>query len=168
MNKKNFIKLARLVAKFAEVSTDKGILIYDGELAVGAEVVTEDGETPEDGEYSLEDGTVLVVAEGKVSELREPEVKEEEPAEEVSEELEEAVPAEEPAVEPAPEEADKDIKIAELEAKISEYEATIEALNNKIKELEDAAEAPKEEPVALSAVAMPKPIKESGALKYFK
>ena len=164
MNKKNFIKLARLVAKFAEVSTDKGVLIYDGELAEGVEVVNEDGENPEDGEYALEDGTILVVSEGKVSEIK----KAEEPAEEeVKEEPieEEAVP--EPVEEPiVPDE--KDALISELQAKLAEYEAYIAELENKVKELEDKAEAPKEDAVSLAAVAQPKSYKNNGALKYFQ
>lgn len=168
MNKKNFIKLARLVAKFAEVSTDKGILIYDGELSEGVEVVNEDGENPEDGEYALEDGTILVVSEGKVSEIK----KAEDPAEE---EVKEA-PIEEEAVPEAPEAPEeepivpdeKDALISELQAKIAEYEAHITELENKIKELEDKAEAPKEDAVSLAAVAQPNSYKNSGALKYFQ
>ena len=171
MNKKNFIKLARLIAKFAEVTTDKGTLIYDDELAVGIEVTDENGEVPADGEYTAEDGRIIVVAEGKVAELREPEPEEtvDDAVEEVVE-AEEEVPAEEVAPEAeAPAEPDeKDILIAELQAKVAEYETTITELENKIKELEDAAEAPVEEPVALSAVAQQKTSKSSGALKYFE
>lgn len=156
MNKKNFIKLARLVAKFAEVATDKGVLILDGELAVGEEVVTEDAENVEDGEYTLEDGTVLVIKESKIAEIKP--VEEEEPEEEL-----EATPAEEPeAADP------KDEKIAELEAKVAEYETKIAELENKIKELEDAAEAPKEEGIKLSAIAQQNNGKKSNALKYFE
>ena len=174
MNKKNFIKLARLIAKFAEVTTDKGTLIYDDELAVGIEVTDENGEVPADGEYTAEDGRIIVVAEGKVTELREPEPEEtvDDAVEEVVE-AEEEVPAEEvtpaePEAEPIQEPDEKDILIAELQAKVAEYETTISELENKIKELEDAAEAPVEEPVALSAVAQQKIVKSSGALKYFE
>ena len=174
MNKKNFIKLARLIAKFAEVTTDKGTLIYDDELAVGIEVTDENGEVPADGEYTAEDGRIIVVAEGKVTELRDPEPEEtvDDAVEEVVE-AEEEVPAEEvaptePEPEPVQEPDEKDILIAELQAKVAEYETTIAELENKIKELEDAAEAPVEEPVALSAVAQQKNVKSSGALKYFE
>lgn len=165
MNKKNFIKLARLVAKFAEVSTDKGVLIYDGELAEGVEVVNEDGENPADGEYALEDGTILVVSEGKVSEIK----KVEDPVEEeVKEEhIEEEAVLEDPTEEPiVPDE--KDALISELQAKLAEYEAYIAELENKVKELEDKAEAPKEDAVSLSAIAQPKSYKNNGALKYFQ
>ena len=172
MNKKNFIKLARLIAKFAEVTTDKGTLIYDDELAVGIEVTDENGEVPADGEYTAEDGRIIVVADGKVTELREPEPEEtvDDAVEEVveAEEAEEAVPAEpEPEPEPIQEPDEKDILIAELQAKLAEYETTITELENKIKELEDAAEKPVEEPVSLSAVVQQKTSK-SGALKYFE
>lgn len=174
MNKKNFIKLARLIAKFAEVTTDKGTLIYDEELAVGIEVTDENGEVPADGEYTAEDGRIIVVAEGKVTELREPEpeetvddaVEEVVEAEEAEPTAEEVVPAE-PEAEPIQEPDEKDILIAELQAKLAEYETTISELENKIKELEDAAESPVEEPVALSAVVQQKTSK-SGALKYFE
>lgn len=162
MNKKNFIKLARLVAKFAEVKTDKGVLIYDGELAAGVEVTNEEGEAVEDGEYILEDGRTVVIAESKVLEIKEVEdvnKDEETPEETLEEALEEVTP--EAPVEPDP----KDVEIEQLKAKIAEYEATIEQLNNKIKELEDAAEAPKEEPIQMAAVAQSH--KSSGALKYF-
>lgn len=164
MNKKNFIKLARLVAKFAEVVTDKGVLILDGELAVGEEVVTEDAENVEDGEYTLEDGTVLVIKESKIAEIKPVEEEEPEAPAPAEEELEET-PAEEPEA-PTPDE--KDEKIAELEAKVAEYETKIAELENKIKELEDAAEAPKEEGIKLSAIAQQNNGKKSNALKYFE
>ena len=172
MNKKNFIKLARLIAKFAEVTTDKGTLIYDDELAVGIEVTDENGEVPADGEYTAEDGRIIVITEGKVTELRDPE-----PEETVDDAVEEVVEAEdaepieptepEPEPEPVQEPDEKDILIAELQAKLAEYETTITELENKIKELEDAAEKPVEEPVSLSAVVQQKTSK-SGALKYFE
>ena len=68
----------------ASVATDKGDLLYDGELAVGTEVFVADAEgsqvAAEEGEYVLEDGTIIKVAEGKVAEIVEP--AEEETAEE--------------------------------------------------------------------------------------
>ena len=77
MNKKNLLrKLRQMVAEFASVTTDKGILAWDGEeeLKVGDAVFIEDSEgnrsTPEDGDYTTEDGRVIVVAGGKVTEIR--------------------------------------------------------------------------------------------------
>lgn len=85
--KKTFEKiketLAKIVSKFTQVTTDKGVLTYEGELEVGKDVymLHEDGEVTdvEDGEYVAEDGRVIVVADSKVAEVREPEA-EKEPA----------------------------------------------------------------------------------------
>lgn len=57
------------------ITTDKGVLSYTGELAVGTEVsiTAEDGtvSAAPDGEYVAEDGRTIVVVDGKVSEIRE-------------------------------------------------------------------------------------------------
>lgn len=76
------IKLAlqNILAQFSKVSTDKGILQYDGdELVEGIDVRLFDTETeteskPEDGEYYLgeEDGRKLVVEDGKITKIIEP------------------------------------------------------------------------------------------------
>lgn len=74
---------------FAAVATDKGDLSWDGEdeLKAGDAVFQErDGERvpAEDGEYKTEDGKVIVVVEGVVAEIRDPEAEvapEAEPAE---------------------------------------------------------------------------------------
>lgn len=70
----------------ASVATDKGDLLYEGELAEGTEVFVVDAEgnqiPAEDGDYILEDGRTIKVAEGKVAEIVEPETEEETPAEE--------------------------------------------------------------------------------------
>lgn len=122
--KQKAIALLRAIAKFGAVSTDKGLLVWDGEdePAVGLAVFVEDSEgnrTPaEDGEYALEDGTVLVVADGKISEIREAE---EESAEEPNVEA-----AEEPAPEQEPEApADNDI-----ERRLSRLESELEQIAN--------------------------------------
>ena len=71
--------LARLLAQFGAVTTDRGILVWDGEddLAEGVAVFIEDEEgnrTPaEDGDYVTADNKTIVVAEGKVAEIRDPE-----------------------------------------------------------------------------------------------
>ena len=89
-------KLAKAMLKesFAATKTDKAVLVHETEeLNVGTEVFVEDEEgnrTPaEDGIYTLEDGTQIKVAEGKVEEIIEPtEV-------EAAEETPEETPAEE-------------------------------------------------------------------------
>lgn len=154
MNKKNFIKLARLIAKFAEVNTDRGVLIYDGELSEGVEVTNEEGEAVEDGEYKLEDGRVVVVVESKIAEVKVPE--EEAVVEEALEEVEAPVDPVDP----------KDEEIEDLKRQLEEKDATIAALESRIKELEDAEEAPVEDPLELKQSAQ-QPTRRSGALKYF-
>lgn len=182
MNTKlNKIKLAlqKLIAEsFAQVSTTKGIIAWDGDTelpAVDDVVYTLDEEgnqiVAEDGEYGLDDGTVIVVSEAKVTEIREPEKGEEEPVEEPStpeteETTEEPVeepqneeeepkneeteePAEEPAAEETVEEQidERDARIAELEGAVAERDARIAELEARIKELENkpAAESATEE-----------------------
>lgn len=71
------LALKYVMAKLESQMTDKGELSYEGELAVGVEVFIpgEDGEpqAAPDGEYKTEDGMIIVVEEGKVAEIREPE-----------------------------------------------------------------------------------------------
>lgn len=87
------LALKFVMAKLASEKTDKGELSFEGELAVGTEVfVANEAGEPEaapDGEYTAEDGKVIVVADGKVTEIRDAEP---EPAQE---------PEPEPAQEPA-------------------------------------------------------------------
>lgn len=76
-NRNNLLrKLGRMLASFASVTTDKGIIAWDGDedLKAGDRVYIEDAEgerTPAaDGDYTTEDGKVIVVAEGVVAEIR--------------------------------------------------------------------------------------------------
>lgn len=163
--KKNFLlKLAKMVMKFAEIETDKGALIYEGELAEGTEVFVEiEGELvpAEDGEYKFENKTITVT-EGKVEKIVE---------EEVEENIEpEDIKQEEPVEDEKPIEED----VEALKARITELEAIIAERDARIAELE-AQLAEKEEQLAMS-VAKPahKEVKdlvitnkENKALKYF-
>lgn len=93
MSKLNRIKaaLAKALQAFASITTDKGILNWDGDddLKAGDRVylLDEAGERSDvpDGDYTTEDGKVIVVADGVVAEIRDAaaEVAPEEPAEEV-------------------------------------------------------------------------------------
>ena len=82
--------LARLLAEFGNISTDKGVLAWDGDedLKEGDAVYIEDAdgnrETAPDGDYVTTDAKTVVVADGKVAEIRDPEaeVAPEEPAQE--------------------------------------------------------------------------------------
>lgn len=142
MNKK-FLALARLIMKFAEVKTDKGSLILEGELELDAPVQIEDADgnvvAAPDGDYTLEDGRVVVVKDGKVAEIKDAPV-EEQTVEEVLEEVE-------------PTKDEKDLRIEELEGLLKDRDAVIEELTAKIKELEDKLNAPVEEAVEVKASA---------------
>lgn len=161
-NMNKFFKLAKAILKLEEVKTDKETLIIEGEIEVGKPVFVETENGPEpavDGEYKLEDETVIVIAEGLIAEVR---PVEETPEEEVKpEELEEENPVEE-----TPEE---DPKVAELEARIAELEAEIETKDARIAELE-AQVAEQEEKLKMSVeTPITKKVvsRENKALKYF-
>lgn len=77
-NMSKIAKFVKSLMKFGEVTTDKGKLYWNGEDAIAVDVeVYVDGENDEkvvapDGDYNLEDGKVIVVVDGKVSEIKEP------------------------------------------------------------------------------------------------
>lgn len=86
LNNKNMSKmeriraaLAKALAEFGNITTDKGVLAWDGDedIKVGDTAYIEDQEgnrTPaEDGEYTTTDNKVIVVAEGKVAEIKDAE-----------------------------------------------------------------------------------------------
>ena len=82
------LKLAKMLSKFAEVTTDKGVLICDGEMVVGKEVflVDADGEyvSAPNGDY-IDGETTYKVTDGVISEIVIPEVEEPEEEPEVVE-----------------------------------------------------------------------------------
>ena len=89
--------LARLLAQFGNVTTDRGILAWDGDddLKAGDRVYIEDQDgnrtDPEDGDYRTEDGKTIVVENNEVAEIRDPEAEvapqpEDEPREEPADE----------------------------------------------------------------------------------
>jgi len=71
--------LARLLAEFGSVTTDKGVLAWDGDedLKAGDRVFIEDQDgnrtDAPDGDYRTEDGKTIVVVDGAVAEIRDPE-----------------------------------------------------------------------------------------------
>ena len=142
-----------LSLKFGEVSTDGGTLYFDGELEVGTEVFveSEDGEMKpaEDGNYTADNGDVIVVEGGKVTEIRKKEEEKpedaetsEQPAEEPAENVE-AAEVEEPAAEPAdataadPETETLEDKVARLEGLVNSYVEGLEKIINAIAALEN-------------------------------
>lgn len=77
----NALKIALknlLSIKMGEIKTDKAVLVFDGdELVEGMEVyvLDENGEAipAADGDYTVEDGKIIKVVEGKVAEIIDPE-----------------------------------------------------------------------------------------------
>lgn len=145
--------LKKMLVSLGEVTTDKAVIIFDGdELEAGMEVHTIDEEgnevALEDGDYRTEDSKIIVVADGKVVEIKddEAEVANDEPAqdEEPQENAEDEPSQEEEPANEEPATDEKDARIAELEARVAELEAENEELKARIAELE-------KEPAAESA-----------------
>lgn len=143
--------LKDLLMSFNSLSTNKEELYWneDTELMVGYDVFTEDergNKVPApDGEY-VSDNNVIVVVDGKVTEIKEKEEKPEVEPEPVVEEPDqepvnmEQEPEQEPVVEETPvetpeEKDDIKEKIAELEARIADLEKRISDLESKIIEI---------------------------------
>ena len=156
--KKNFmLKLAKMLMKFAEIETDNGTLIYEGELGEGLEVfVDENGEliAAPNGEYRTE-YKIITVEDGKILKIEDIEVEEE--------------PIEEPA-----EFDEKDDRIAELEeevealkAEIVEKDARIAELEAQLTEKEEQLKMSVEKPAHIEVKTVVKN-KDNKALKYFQ
>lgn len=165
----NRIKLARAIMKFASVVTDKGELIYEGDVLVeGTNVFVEDenGEivAAADGEYIAEDRRI-VVKDGEV-EL----IVEKEPAQQVEnlDEKDEKIAALEAEVKQKSDKidelnnmiAEKDSYIAELESKLNTKEEELSAANAKLRE---SADDPAKKKIQFSK----EQIDKNPALKYF-
>ena len=157
MSKLSKIKaeLAKMLLKFESVKTDNGVLEYEGEIKEGTKVFITDAETEErtpaaDGEYVMEDGRTLVVADGAITEIKEaveeetePETTEETPAEETTEEVAaedetepettEETPAEEVTEEVVIEVVEETVdEVAELKGRIDALEALVKELAEKV------------------------------------
>lgn len=137
--------LKSILVQLGEVNTDKGILTYDGDLAVGVEVKNEDGSKPADGEYKLEDDKVIVVKDGFVDEIKEVEV-------DVIEEMADEKPQEKPVDEKPKDEGEaKPNEVEELKKLIDEHTSLLKELGDRLKTLEDLVkelnETPAVEPI---------------------
>ena len=168
--------LSKIMMECGNVTTDKGILYWESEddLKQGDEVFVEDEEgnraAAADGDYTTSDAKVIVVVDGKVSEIKDAEAEvapqEETPAEEAPVEAAEETPAEEqPTTEEAPAEGPKEddinVKVAELEKvveAICEYLGIIKLEKNE--KLPEQMEAIKKEIAELKAQPMAKPAHE--------
>lgn len=146
-------KLAAILAQMSVVKTDKAVLEYDGEdlkAGMGVYVSNENGErTPaEDGEYTTEDGKIIVVKDGMVESITDPIAEvdgaDEEPVEETPVE---EIPAEEPKVEELEEPVEEEPKettedaIAKIREEINELYKLVDSILDKIGETRDEADA---------------------------
>lgn len=178
---KMIIKCA-LAMDVKEISTDKGILLYDAEeIKEGVEVFikdeTEELKPAEDGTYTAEDGTIYEVVEGKISTIT---PKEGEVKEEIKEE--EKVEGEEVIVEPIEDEgkeeekvdtetAIKDLtdKVAKMTEALTEITNSLNALKGEYEELKAKVEKLEGEPAAepIEEVVVEEPVKAS-RMSYLK
>lgn len=136
--------LKSILVQLGEVNTDKGILTYDGDLAVGVEVKNEDGSKPADGEYKLEDDKVIVVKDGFVDEIKE--VKDD-----VIEEMADEKPQDKVEDKPQDNVEEKPNEVEELKKLIDEHTSLLKELGDRLKTLEDLVkelnETPAVEPI---------------------
>lgn len=133
-------RIAKLLATFGTITTDKAVLVWDGDedLKAGDAVFVEDenGERKpaEDGDYKTEDGKTIKVEGGKVAEIADPEA--------------EVEGAEEESPEDAPKDVPKndDLKsladrITAIEEQLSNIVAALEKNGAEIKALKQAPAA---------------------------
>ena len=136
--------LKKALLSFERISTDKALIESDDdEIVVGSSVfgIDEEGNRfdLENGEYRADDGTVYVVEDGKVIEIRDPETSEttgdDVQPEDVTEEIENTEVEEEAET---PEEEDpRDERIRNLEAEVARLETENGELRERIAELEN-------------------------------
>ena len=158
-SKDKLLKLKRALLNLGEISTNEGLLIYDGEnLEVGKEVFVEgdEGLVPaKDGLYTY-NNEIIEVEGGVVKTISEKEVEQptEEVVEEVVEEPMEEQPTEQPVETVETVETIEGPTTDELNAIIDEQKAMIEELKAEIETIKSENEELKkklEEPAAQSA-----------------
>lgn len=147
-------KFFKSLIELGSVKTDKGTLYWVGsaDLTIGDEVFynteEKDDIKVEDGEYTLEDGTVIVVKEGLVSEIREKDGEQEGELDmEKKQCMEEEVIVEDP-VEEVVEDEPKDDKYDELKRDIDDLRKEHDELKGIVESLKDTLNAILEKPAA--------------------
>ena len=152
-------ELAKLLIKFSALKTDKAVLEYEGdELRVGDNVfiTNEDSErvAPENGDYKTEDGKIITVEDGRVTNIVEIETEVDAETEIVEdtvvEEPEVKEELEEPVVEDEPKES-RDEEIAKLREEINELYKLVDSILEKIGETRKEADERFSKLEALSA-----------------
>lgn len=147
------LELKKYLLKYASIKTDNGVIEYEGEdLVAGMDVyVTDENGTQknvEDGEYTTEDGKVIVVKDSKVAEIIDPlaEVDGEDSIEAAEEEVveTETTVKEEPTEEPKEDEIkleDINEEIANIHKEINELYKLVDSILKKVGETRDEADA---------------------------
>ena len=171
-SKQNLYKLKKMLLSLSEVSTNEGLLIYDGDnLEVGDEVFMEgdEGLTPaKDGLYTY-DNEIIEVEGGVVKTISEKEVEqpeEEEVVEEVVETIEEKPAEEEPSEESSTID-DLNSIIEEQKTMIETLKAENETLKAEIEDLKKKLEEPLSEP-AEEEFKNQKPIEKENKIDFSK
>ena len=170
-SKQNLYKLKKMLLSLSEISTNEGLLIYDGDnLEVGDEVFMEgeEGLTPaKDGLYTY-DNEIIEVEGGIVKTISEKEV--EQPIEEVVEEVVETTeekPVEEEPMEESSTIDDLNSIIDEQKAMIETLKSENETLKAEIEDLKKKLEEPLSEP-AEEEFKNQKPIEKETKIDFSK
>lgn len=152
-----FNRFLKSFVKCGSVETDKGTLYWVGEadLQIGDELFynteNEEAVKVEDGEYTLEDGTVIVVKEGLVSEIREKDGEQEGELDMETEEDKKDIECEEEVIVENPEEIvdePKDDKYEELKRDIDDLRKEHDELKEIVESLKNTLNAILEKPAA--------------------
>ena len=138
--KSKILELLGRQVKFADAKLADGTMVQAEAFEVGKElrVVAEDGGTSvaPDGEHTLEDGSVIVVANGLISEIKAPEV---EPAQtEIEVEM---AALKTKCAELEAKIAEMSTKMSKVEAEKTEAETKLSKVEEYVKKLEDAPAA---------------------------
>lgn len=167
-SKQNLYKLKKMLLSLSEISTNEGLLIYDGDnLEVGDEVFTEGDaglEPAKDGLYTY-DNEIIEVEGGVVKTISEKEV--DQPTEEVVEEVVEPMEnLEEPSEESSTID-DLNSIIDEQKAMIETLKSENETLKAEIEDLKKKLEEPMAEP-AEEQFKNEKPIEKETKIDFSK
>lgn len=143
-------RLAKLLAEFGVVSTDKGALYWDGDEDLKAgDMVHKESESGErsaapDGQYTTEDGKTIVVVDGKVSEIVDPKAEVDGAGETDPAGSTEPTP---PKDDPSP----GDTELQEIRKEVAEIRDMVEKLMGAIESTKSDVKAMKQAPAASSA-----------------
>lgn len=144
-------RLAKILAEFGAVSTDKGVLFWDGDEDLKAgysvEVEDENGERrpAPDGDYKTEDGKTIKVRDGKVAEIADPKAEVAGAGEQSGGDS----PKPSPANDPKPEDDNAELK--EIKDQLEKVESAIDRILNALEAANVEIKALKQVPAARSA-----------------